>query len=55
MKYEYQIAEYSKILSARDLNDYGQDGWELVSVLFPFSGFNSGFQYIFKRKNPLTF
>lgn len=32
-KYEYRIAQSSEPLSAKQLNELGDDGWELVDII----------------------
>lgn len=52
-KYEYRIIPRKRELSEKELNNLGEEGWELCSMqISPLrsSWFSIVFEYIFKRK-----
>lgn len=48
-KYEYMII-YGQILYEKDLNSWGKEGWELVSVVDNGGGGFKSNNYFFKRE-----
>lgn len=34
MKYEYKIADYLTPLGPIELNNYGEEGWELINMIY---------------------
>jgi hypothetical protein len=48
MKYEYRIAASNEPLSAKQLNEFGAEGWELVDIVH--HNLNSKFYHYLKRE-----